>query len=277
MFKDVITVSSLTEYISAVKKLNGKSVAGTAYRGQSNASWGLTSSLARSPKTPSLDIVSRAKKAFRKFNAERHGYFQISTQNDWDILALAQHYGMPTRLLDWSLSPLVALFFALDGARYKRVPLIENQHLISGYTENDTIPLDADFKIGVVENDAAVYVLAPRAEGEEHIWIESDSLPTDVFSPVNEAQRDGFCFYTPNYMNDRLKSQSGIFTVGYGVEDNVSASETSQIIINKNSIASMFSELILMNVGAKMVYGDLDGLCKDLTFVYFGGFSTRNA
>lgn len=60
--------------------------------------------------TPKLE-----KDLFEQFKREALPFLNARPQSDWEWLALAQHHGVPTRLLDWSESPSVSLFFSVWG------------------------------------------------------------------------------------------------------------------------------------------------------------------
>lgn len=86
---------------------------GTAmYRGVSNASYPLSPKVGRGFKLDLryLNIVEKFILDDFKRGASRH--ISQSPSNDWEWLALGQHYGLPTRLLDWTINPLVSLYFA---------------------------------------------------------------------------------------------------------------------------------------------------------------------
>src|SRR5215510_7828294 len=89
------------------------------FRGMDVATWDLVTSLQRLPKKPGTDthlIEHSLIRSFRKYASA--GAFDEKTE--WYVLAVAQHNGLPTRVLDWTASPLVAAHFACGDETYKK-------------------------------------------------------------------------------------------------------------------------------------------------------------
>jgi hypothetical protein len=78
-----------------------------AYRGISDASYSLKNSLSRLG-TPYPTMERNLIKQFKKYS---HPDI-VDRDTEWHWLSVAQHHGLPTRLLDWTYSPFVALHFA---------------------------------------------------------------------------------------------------------------------------------------------------------------------
>lgn len=88
------------------------------FRGMDVAEWDLETSLQRLPKklpTNTSIIENSLIRSFRKYASE--GTFD--EKSEWYVLAVAQHNGLPTRVLDWTTSPLIAAHFACGDELYK--------------------------------------------------------------------------------------------------------------------------------------------------------------
>jgi len=110
---DIISIKNLGDYIDIIDGLyNGDSTRGLWFRGHSKKDYNLIPSVYRT-----LNSKYSAERIYDDFY-KRAGLLLENApprENTGFWLAKAQHYGLPTKLLDWSNSPLIALYFVLEN------------------------------------------------------------------------------------------------------------------------------------------------------------------
>lgn len=80
-------------------------------------------------------VLWHEKGIFDEFVRQAVPYLNIDLGNDWQRLALAQHNGLPTRLLDWTENPLVALWFAVKDVSSEKNK--DKPRIVWAYLYND--------------------------------------------------------------------------------------------------------------------------------------------
>lgn len=136
------------------------------FRGQSDILWDIKPKVGREPYVNIHD-----KQVFNAFKRQAIEYVNNRPLNDWEWLAIAQHHGLATRLLDWTNNPLNAAFFAvynyiekmllytLFNLNILQILKIHNQWINKIYQYLDLIELFQELLVKMVFSQ---YILIPK-------------------------------------------------------------------------------------------------------------------
>jgi len=170
------------------------------FRGHSNSNWHLTPGLLRYNKYPREcnSWIEFEDLLLLKFKKSGYPLIDHKPSNKLGWLAIAQHNGLPTRLLDWSKSPLHALFFSVENLEhetdfavwgfYPDVSISETEEKVDLYRLDKVCiyqPFHLDTKIAAQQGAFSVHPLIEDFQSDsynENIVKESGRLFKFIFN-----------------------------------------------------------------------------------------------
>lgn len=205
------------------------------YRGHGAASYVLRPKVGRHlpPKSSKSKKVNEKLmlELFRRQSVDR---ISIANVNDWELLAIAQHHGLATRLLDWTRSPLVALYFAVCF-------------------ECETRSKDKDSEGRPMREDAEIIAWrCPKID-------LTKPLPEGGPFAIRETIR-----YVPRIVTPRLRAQRGVFTVHSNPTEEFKPEKCVRIRIPYENRKHLKNSLNRHGIHEEVLFPDLDGLARHI-------------
>lgn len=256
MAYQTIRISRIDQLINLFREFDSSWI----FRGQMNSEWVIESSLERYLKKIGFSEFARKLEDFFvcEFSARAHHYISRDllpkTKLGW--LSLMQHHGLPTRLIDFTESPFIALFFAFDG-------LVDEESDVAVWA----------FNFSKIESDAFEYLKKFGRLNAGYEWIRTNR--DVVFDTYVDGNSHEVLWVTePDLHNLRLENQKGTFLLSGKLDKPVMdyldgesevESYAKKIVIPGGVRSEVYFLLNSMGVDNRRIYPGLDGLAKDLS------------
>ena len=230
------------------------------YRGLANDNYSLVTSLKRNCAYKQKELESSILRNFAKYAETTDPGIKESV---WRQMILGQHHGLPTRLLDWSYSPLVALHFACSS---------ENP---SDLDKNNCCV----WKIDIEEINALLPEKYRQKLQDEKAYLFTVDMLKTICPNLETYDADmganGMILIEPPSIDQRIISQYSYFSVVPMGFDNIETfldsqtSNSAKYIINKDLKWRVRDFLDQMNLNERTIYPGLDGLSTWLKRHYY--------
>jgi hypothetical protein len=249
------------------------------YRGQANSDWTLVPTVFRDVALTASSLDTHAREELfrieRDINREflDHAVRFMHGKSSWEALCYGQHYGVPTRLLDWTSNLLVAVYFtcieapANDGAvwclRASRLPTPP---------ELGRCQEGRGFRLRVLPTD-------------EVSFLQEQSRPRITDKAICSDENEFLVVIQPPDIDERIRNQSSLFTVYITIgEDDLNLNGVNQLthllelevrhqiqlvrklIIPAASKPSLLKAVEKMGITSRQLFPDLVGLGQYLTY-----------
>lgn len=234
-----------------------------AFRGQADAGWKLQSSLSRHIQVSGVcpDAWPLQERRIRRiFKRKAHLFLKDTPRDELEWLALMQHHGAPTRLLDLTWSPYVAAFFALERATTDAAVWAFNLPLI---WQRARVSIDG---VDVEQADPCdLHSFETFYEPNRHAFVwqgEPDRMPQRVIAQSGTFLVSGHLGLTVEEILERYPRTRGVRTSG---EDAL----LIQFVLDTPRVrADAMASLYSMNITQATLFPGLDGLARSMAYEF---------
>jgi len=220
-----IKVANLREFL---ENLAGEMDAGEwGFRGVPSSDYDLIPSIGRKDVRKKYD-PDLEKQIFERFRQMAVPFLGMRPDSMITWLALARHHGLPTRLLDWTLSPLIAAFFATS---------------------------ERPVKAGI----AKTFAIYAYQSSYFHAQAKIDD-PFDIVEPFIEVHTD--------HQSDRITAQRGFFTLHKAPDQPFREKTMVKFIFPEESRDAVLNEIDFYGVNESSLFPGLDGIAAYWAWFY---------
>lgn len=228
------------------------------YRGVGDSKHNLLPTLFRHPQKKKDEEINILERNIRNaFSQRSPPFLDRSLTNVWDGLFFMQHYGIPTRLLDWSESPFVALYFALTGVKRNTKGKATSDAVVwmlNPVDWNQGALSDITYQGGILDQTREeVKAYSPDTDLDQR-----RTTPVMIYgthnSPRIVAQRGMFALFGKGSSSMEKSYQGTAF------KQNV----LQKLVISKADVDGIATSLFRKGVSESTVFPDLYGLSMEI-------------